>query len=129
MESAPREPGDTFPFSCPRLTAHKAFPPPPERAATPPIPPLGLHFTPVPSRECRQAGTGDVVTRRGAPFAAASHCPLLPTHFAIHKQRQLQRESGDGQWPGRGGSRPGGAHWLRPLALGRLTLPSNPVPR
>lgn len=91
--SALREPGDTFPFSCPQLTpltellpAHKAFPRPPARAATTPVPPWGCI-----SRQCqaggvtkREAGgdppaSGDVVTRR-SPIC---RCLSLPGPYNI----------------------------------------------
>lgn len=85
-------------------------------------PPLGLHFTAVPSRGCHQAGGWrGPAGLRGCCNPEEPHLPLPLTarslqHFAIHKQRQLQRESEGGRSWGRGGSFPAGAHWLRPLS-------------
>lgn len=74
------------------------------------------------SRECQ----AESVTRLGPAScwgccnSEEPHLPLPLTarslqHFAIHKQRQLQRESEGGRSPGRGGSCPARAHWLLPL--------------
>lgn len=142
------KPGDTFPFSCPQLTqpparraaasSRRAPFPGPQRQRPPRQCPPGLHFMRVPSRERHQAGGWrGPAGGWGCSNSEEPHLPLPLTarslqHFAIHKQRQLQRESEGGRSPGAG--------WLLPsrrslapapvprLAFGRLRVPSDPVP-